>query len=277
MTRQKIMNKTLCYFVLAICLIAVLFPIYWMINTSFKSDTEIYLSNPTFFPKDIVLNGYKRLFLDTPFVRSIMNSLFVSLSVAVITVFFSMLASYSIARLNIKGGKTLSRCILYTYLVPKNLLFIPLYMLLSAVGIVGSRASLIFLYPTFTIPYAMWMMIAYFKTVPKEMEDAAKVDGCNHIKTMFLVFFPLARPGIVSTFIFCFTLAWNEYLYAFVMITDTGAKTFPLMLSELMIDDVFAWGPLMAGSILSCLPIFLIYIFASSHVTGGITAGGVKQ
>ena len=215
--------------------------------------------------------------MDTPFVQSIVNSVIVSLSVAVITVFFSMIASYSIARLNVRGGAALSKGILYTYLVPKNLLFIPLYIMISAIGIVGSRASLIFLYPTFTIPYAMWMLIAYFKTVPKEMEDAARVDGCGHLQTMFLVFFPLARPGIVSTFIFCFTLAWNEYLYAFVMITDSAAKTFPLMLSDLMIDDLFAWGPLMAGSFLSCLPIFLLYILASSQIPGGITVGAIKE
>lgn len=277
MLKKKVMNKAVSYFVLALFLIAVLFPIYWMINTSFKADTEIYLSNPTFFPKDFVLDGYITLFTDTPFMQSILNSCFISLTVAVITVFFSMLASYSITRLNIRGGGAMSKGILYTYLVPKNLLFIPLYTMLSAVGIIGSRAGLIFLYPTFTIPYAMWMLIAYFKTVPKEMEDAARVDGCGHLKTMFLVFFPLARPGIVSTFIFCFTLAWNEYLYAFVMVTDSAAKTFPLMLSDLMIDDLFAWGPLMAGSFLSCLPIFLIYIFASSQITGGITMGAVKE
>ena len=277
MTKKKVINQVICYFVLALFLLAVLFPIYWIINTSLKSNTEIYLSNPTFFPQTLVFDGYRKLFLDTPFVQSIVNSFIVSLSVAVITVFFSMIASYSIARLNVRGGAALSKGILYTYLVPKNLLFIPLYIMISAIGIVGSRASLIFLYPTFTIPYSMWMLIAYFKTVPKEMEDAARVDGCGHLQTMFLVFFPLARPGIVSTFIFCFTLAWNEYLYAFVMITDSAAKTFPLMLSDLMIDDLFAWGPLMAGSFLSCLPIFLLYILASSQITGGITVGAIKE
>lgn len=262
---------------LALFLFAVVFPIYWMLNTSFKADGEIYLSKPTFFPKEIVFDGYRRLIFDTPFLQSIGNSFLISISVAAITVFFSMLASYSIARLNIRGGAIMSRCVLYTYLVPKNLLFIPLYIMLSTIGIMGSRVGLIFLYPTFTIPYAMWMMIAYFKTVPKEMEDAARVDGCGCWQTMFKVFFPLARPGIVSTFIFCFTLAWNEYLYAFVMITDTEAKTFPLMLSDLMVDDVFAWGPLMAGSILSCIPIFLIYLCTSAQITSGITAGAVKQ
>ena len=277
MKRLKTIKKITIYLVLFVYLIVILFPIYWMINTSLKQNSEIYLNVPTFIPTKIVWDGYKRLFFDTPFFRSIANSIIVSVSVAVITVFVSMLASYSIARLKIRGGKLMSRGILYTYLVPKNLLFIPLYMLLSSIGLMGSLKGIIFLYPTFTIPYAMWMMIAYFKTVPKEMEDAARVDGCGYLRTMFSIFFPLAKPGIMSTFIFCLTLAWNEYLYAFVMITDTNAKTFPLMLSDLMIDDVFAWGPLMAGSILSCVPVFLIYTLASSHVTGGMTAGAVKQ
>lgn len=276
MRKQKFKSKVFTYFVLCLFLVAVLFPIYWMINTSLKADIEIYTSTPTFFPKKIVLDGYIELFFETPFLRSIYNSIVVSLSVAIITVFFSMLASYAITRLNIRGGAFLSRCVLYTYLVPKNLLFIPVYMFLTTMGIIGTRGSLIFLYPTFTIPYAMWMMIAYFKTVPKEMEDAARVDGCNHLQTMFKVFFPLASPGIVSTFIFCFTLAWNEYLYAFVMVTDSEAKTFPLMLSDLMVDDVFAWGPLMAGSLLSCVPIFLVYLLASSKISGGLTMGAVK-
>lgn len=276
MTKKRNINKVLSYVLAGIFLLAVLFPIYWMINTSLKTDTEIYLSKPTFFPHKIVTDGYKRLFLDTPFLQSIFNSLMISLVVAVITVFFSMLASYAITRLRIKGGTVMSKCILYTYLMPRNLLFIPMYILLSSIGLAGSRSGLVILYPTFTIPYAMWMLIAYFKTVPKEMEESAMVDGCGHLRTMFYIFFPLAMPGIMSTFIFCFTLSWNDYLYAFVMVTDTAAKTFPLMLSDLMIDDVYAWGPLMAGSILSCLPILLIYTFASTRVTGGITSGAVK-
>ncbi|MEG1516078.1 MAG: carbohydrate ABC transporter permease [Clostridia bacterium] len=277
MMKQGAGRKTVGYVVLGILLLVVLFPVYWMVNTSFKTDMEIYLRNPTFFPQNIVTSGYTRLFSDTPFVVSMTNSVIVALAVSAITVFFSMLASYSIARLRIRGGRAMSNCILYTYLMPRNLLFIPLYILLSKMGLAGSRSGLILLYPTFTIPYAMWMMIAYFKSVPKEMEESAMVDGCGHWKTMFRIFFPLAMPGIVSTFIFCFTLSWNEYLYAFVMITDSAAKTFPLMLSDLMVDDVYAWGPLMAGSVLSCLPILLIYMLASTKVTGGITAGAVKQ
>lgn len=264
------------YILLTCVVVIALFPVYWMINTSFKTDTEIYLKNPTFFPKNFVTDAYYELFLETPFLRCIWNSTYVSIIVSALSIFFSMLASYSITRLRVRGSKMLSKCVLYTYLMPRNLLFIPLFMLVSALGISGSTGSLILIYPTFTIPYAMWMMIAYFKTVPKELEEAALIDGCSRWQVMFKIFFPLTIPGIVSTFIFCFTMCWNDYLYALVMITDSASKTFPLMLTSLMIDDVFAWGPLMAGAVLSCIPVLILYSFSSTRLTGGLTAGAVK-
>lgn len=277
MKQRNLLNSILCYAVLIIFLVCALFPVYWMLNTSFKTDIEIYLPQPTFYPQSPTPKAYFTLFTETSFLRSVSNSLIVSLFVAAVSIFFSMLASYSIARLKVRGGRVLSKCVLYTYLLPKSLLFIPLYMFVSKIGFSGRTGSLMLIYPTFTIPYAMWMLISYFKTVPREIEESAMVDGCGNFRIMFDIFFPLVTPGIVSTFIFCFTLCWNEYMYALVMITDTASRTFPLMLSELMVDDLFAWGPLMAGSILSCLPILLIYACFSSFVTSGLTLGAVKQ
>lgn len=265
------------YILLISVIVIALFPVYWMINTSFKADTEIYLKNPTFFPKNFVTDAYYELFFETPFLRCIWNSTYVSVIVSALSIFFSMLASYSITRMHVKGSKIISKCVLYTYLMPRNLLFIPLFMLVSALGLSGSTESLILIYPTFTIPYAMWMMIAYFKTVPMELEEAALIDGCSRWQVMFKIFFPLTIPGIVSTFIFCFTMSWNDYLYALIMLTDSASKTFPLMLTSLMIDDVFAWGPLMAGSVLSCVPVLVLYSFSSTKITGGLTTGAVKS
>ena len=175
-----------------------------------------------------------------------------------------------------KGRSVLSRGVLYTYLLPRTMLFIPLYMLAVKLHITNSLFGLGLVYPTFTIPYAMWMLIAYFKTVPREVEEAAVVDGCGPWKLMTTIFFPLAIPGIVSTLIFCFTLCWNEYLYSVVMINDSFYKTFPTMLSELIVDDIFAWAPLMAGSLISCIPILILYSISSKNLTSGFTAGSVK-
>jgi multiple sugar transport system permease protein len=170
----------------------------------------------------------------------------------------------------------MSRSVLYTYLMPRTLLFIPLYIMAVSLGINNSRLGLIIIYPTFTIPYAMWMLIAYFKTVPREIEESAMIDGCDAWGIMFKIFFPLVIPGIVSTFIFCFTLCWNEYLYTLVMVSERTLKTFPIVLAEMMTDDVYAWGPLMAGSAISCIPIVIIYSLSSSKVTAGLTMGSIK-
>lgn len=271
------LNNAAIYALLAVLLIFALFPVYWMINTSFKTNEEIYLRVPTFWPQDFVFAAYGKLLKETMYLISIRNSLFVSIIVSLFSIIISMLAAYSIARLKIKGRTAISRSVLYTYLLPKTLLFIPLYMMASLLNVNNSMWGLLILYPTFTIPYAMWMLIVYFKTIPKEMEESAMVDGCGPVRTMLSIFFPLVIPGIISTFIFCFTLCWNEYLYAFITISNSSWKTFPLMLTDFMTDDVYAWGPLMAGSALSCVPVLLIYTFSSKHLVTGITMGAVKQ
>lgn len=276
--RRKRLDKTLMlsYAVLVVFLIFSLFPIYWMLNTSLKSDTEIYEKIPTFIPREIKFDAYHTLFFETGFLRALTNSIVLATVVSLVTIFFSMLAAYAISRTRMKGRNMLSRCVLYTYLLPRTMLFIPLYMIAVKMGINNSLFGLGLIYPTFTIPYAMWMLIAYFKTVPIEVEEAARVDGCGPWKLMFEVFFPLVVPGIVSTLIFCFTLCWNEYTYSLIMINDSIFKTFPTMLTDLIVDDVFAWAPLMAGSLISCIPILILYSFSSRNLTGGFTAGSVK-
>jgi multiple sugar transport system permease protein len=266
-----------CYALLAVILAVSLFPIYWMLNTSFKLDKEIYLAVPTFYPHVFSLDGYITLFTKTSFLPSLYNSALVSLIVSILSVFFCMLAAYSISRLNVWGGRGFSKGVLYTYLLPRTLMFIPLYMMASKLKIAGSTIGLMIIYPTFTKPYSLWTLIPYFRTIPKEIEESALVDGGSLWCLMFQVFFPLCIPGIAATFIFCFTQCWNEYIYALVMITDSWARTFPLMLSGLMVDDIYAWGPLMAGAVLSCLPILFVYVLSSGKVIGGLTAGAVKQ
>lgn len=275
--RRRLDKGLVCsYAVLVIFLIFSLFPIYWMLNTSLKSDTEIYEKIPTFVPREIKFDAYRRLLFETSFPRALTNSIILATVVSLVTIIFCMLAAYAITRTKIRGRSAMSRGVLYTYLLPRTMLFIPLYILAVKMGINNSLFGLGLIYPTFTIPYAMWMLIAYFKTVPVEVEEAALVDGCGPWRLMFRVFFPLVIPGIVSTLIFCFTLCWNEYLYSVIMINDSLYKTFPTMLSELIVDDVFAWAPLMAGSLISCIPILILYSVSSRNLTSGFTAGSVK-
>ena len=277
MKKKVILNKIVCYSCLLIVLVVALFPVYWMLNTALKTNAEIYQSVPTYYPHNLSLDGFRKLFHETSFLASMKNSLSVALVVSVLSIFFCMLAAYALTRMQVKGGGAFSKAILYSYLVPRNLTLLPVYMLVAGMGLVGSLKGLMLIYPSFTIPYTMWMLIAYFKTVPKELEEAALIDGCNRFQVMFKIFYPLALPGIISTFIFAFTLCWNEYQYSLVMITDSTYKTFPVMLSDFMIDDVYAWGPLMGGSFLACIPVLLLYTLSNTRINGGITAGAVKM
>lgn len=274
--KSHILKKVMQYSSIAIFFIITLFPIYWMINTSLKTTKEIYYLKPTFFPKDLSLEGYKHLFTKTGFLLHMKNSLFVSLITTFLAVFFSMLAAYGIARFQFKGKKLISRYIIYSYLMPRSVMYIPLYLLVVYVGLNNSKVALYLIYPTFVIPYATWMLISYFKGISIEIEESALIEGCSRMQTFFKILFPLSLPGIASTAIFSFTLCWNEFLYAFVIITNDLEKTITVGLADLIVDDLYAWGPLMGAAVISTLPIVLLYMFASRFLVAGMSLGGIK-
>lgn len=270
-----LLTNILLYTLVGVFLIVTLFPIYWMVNTSLKYTKEIYLMKPTFFPKEITFDGYITLFTGS-FPVHMKNSLIVSTLTTVMSVFFSMLAAYAIARFQFKGKKIISRSIIYSYLMPRSVMFIPLYLLVAALGLHNSRMALYLVYPTFVIPYATWILISYFKSISVDIEEAALIEGCSRMQTFFLIVFPLSLPGIASTAIFSFTLCWSEFLYAFVIISSDLQKTLTIGLSDMIVDDLYAWGPLMGGAIISTIPVVLLYMFASNYLVTGMSLGGVK-
>lgn len=276
MENKSISKQIIVYSTLGLLLIFALFPLYWMLNTSFKSQGEIYNLTPSFWPKEFGLAAYDKLITEKGFLSNIKNSLIVSLSVSFFSITVSMFAAYAISKLHFKGRNFISRGILYAYLMPRAVLFIPLYMLVSAIGVSNSIYGLMLIYPTITIPYATWMLISYFKSIPVEIEEAAMIDGCSRARTLRSIIFPLAAPGLAATFIFSFTLCWSEYLYALVVVTKSADKTITLGLSEMIVGDVFAWGPLMGGSIIASIPVIIMYLFTSKYMVSGMTVGGVK-
>lgn len=276
MENKSISKQIIVYGTLGMLLIFALFPLYWMLNTSFKSQGEIYNLTPSFWPKEFGLAAYDKLITEKGFLSNIKNSLIVSLSVSFFSITISMFAAYAISKLHFKGRNFISRGILYAYLMPRAVLFIPLYMLVSAIGVSNSIYGLMLIYPTITIPYATWMLISYFKSIPVEIEEAAMIDGCSRARTLRSIIFPLAAPGLAATFIFSFTLCWSEYLYALVVVTKSTDKTITLGLSEMIVGDVFAWGPLMGGSIIASIPVIIMYLFTSKYMVSGMTVGGVK-
>jgi len=275
MENKTLGRQVLVYATLAMMLLFALFPLYWMFNTSFKSQSEIYNLTPNFWPKEFTWAGYEKLF-EKGFLTNVKNSLIVSLIVSFFSIAVSMLAAYALSKLKFRGRSLISRSILYAYLMPRSVLFIPLYMLVSSIGAGNSVWGLMLIYPTITIPYATWMLISYFKSIPDEIEEAAMIDGCSRGRTLWNIILPLAAPGLAATFIFAFTLCWSEYLYALVVITKSTDKTITLGLADMIVGDVFAWGPLMGGSIIASIPVVIMYLFTSKYMVSGMTVGGVK-
>ncbi len=274
--KQKKSVTILSRVFIVLCVIVSMAPLYWMVNTSLKPQAEIYSAVPTLFPHDLTTESYTYLLTETNFLSGVKNSLIIAVVVSLFSIVIAYPAAYAIARLKFKGKKLFSKSILMTYLLPTSVLYIPLYILVSQVGLTDNILGLLLIYPTFTLPYVAWVLIPHIQSIPYDLDEAAIVDGCSRFRVMYQIIFPLALPGIVSTTIFAFAMCWGEYMYALVNITSESMMTFPLVISGLIFGDMYPWGQLMAGAILACVPIVIIYMLASSSLVGGKTAGGVK-
>jgi multiple sugar transport system permease protein len=257
-------------------LIFVLFPFYWIIVTSFKTDLQIQQFRSIFAPSPWTIEQYRSLLFDTSFPVWFRNTIIVATSSTAISVFVATLAAYALARLKFLGAGTLTTLLLVTYLLPATLLFIPLYRILTQLGIINSYWALIFTYPTFLMPFATWVMLGYFRSIPPELEEAALIDGATRFGAFWRITLPLAAPALLSITLFAFTNAWNEFLFAFVFITSEHLKTLPVGLQLLVFGDIYPWGQLMAASLLMAVPVVMIYIFAQRFLVEGLTAGSIK-
>lgn len=275
--KAKRTSKILSRVFIVLCLIVALFPIYWMLCTSLKSDGEIYQKIPTMIPKRFTVEAYSYLLTKTNFLNAIKNSLLVATVVSLLSIAVAYPTAYTLARTKFRGRRVLSKAVLFTYMLPTSVLYIPLYILVARLGLTNTLWGLILIYPTFTLPYVAWILIPHVQSIPVALEEAAMVDGCSHFMIMYRIIFPLALPGIISTTIFAFAMCWGEYLYALVNLTSVTVQTFPLVISSLIYGDMPPWNQLMAGAIMACIPIIIIYMLASSSLVGGATAGGVKQ
>jgi multiple sugar transport system permease protein len=263
---------------LVLFVVVTLFPFYWMLLASIKANNELYnLRSFPFWVVNFTVDHYTYLFERTLFPRWLTNTLIVSVASTAISLTFSILAGYALARLRFKGAGLLGLLIFVSYLVPQTLLFIPLFDVIKSLGIADTYWSLILTYPTFLIPFSSWLLMGYFKSIPKELEESAMIDGSSRIGTLLRVVLPLALPGLLSAGIFAFTLSWNEFIYALVFITTTPMKTLPVgITTELIRGDVFFWGELMAAALLASVPVSLAYSFFVDYYVAGLTAGAVK-
>ena len=255
-----------------------LFPFAWMLIVSIKPDQ--LLLDTRINPFAIIsptLENYRYLLQETEFPRWIWNTLVVTVGATALSLFCSILIGYALGRFRFRGGNTLGIAIFLLYLVPPTLLFIPLSQIVSRFGLYNSYWALILVYPTFLIPFASWLMMGYFRTISRELEDAALVDGATRLQAMTRIVLPLAIPGVLSAGIFCFTLAWNEFLYALVFMGSGDMKTVPVgVVSDLIRADLYFWGSLMAAGLLGSVPVAIAYAFLVDHYVSGLTAGATK-
>ena len=277
--RQRPLHRILLFHLpLWFFLIVTLFPFYWMLITSIKPNAELYnvRMNPLYVLQP-TLDHFRYLMRETIFLTWAYNTMYVSVLSTAISLVAGILAGYALSRLRFRGAGGMAVGIFVTYLVPPTLLFIPLADVVRAFGLLDSPWSLILTYPTFLIPFSTWLLMGYFKTIPRELEECAMIDGATRLQAMIKIILPLALPGILSAGIFAFTLSWNEFIYALVFLSSTDIKTIPVgVVSELIRGDVFFWGPLMAGALLGSIPVAIIYSFFVEYYVAGLTAGAVK-
>jgi multiple sugar transport system permease protein len=244
----------------------------------FKSDKELYnLKLNPFVIHSPTFENVVHLFTQTIFLKWMWNTFFVAILATLISLAASLLAAYAIQRLRFKTSGPTGVAIFLGYLVPQTILFIPLAHIIFKVRLWDSLWSLVLTYPTFLIPFCTWLLMGYFKSIPKEMEECAMIDGTSRINIFRKIILPLCLPGILSSFIFCFTLSWNEFLYALAFISTTTSKTVPIgLVTELVRGDVYHWGPLMAGALCASVPVALVYSFFVEHYVAGMT-GALKE
>ena len=267
------------YLPLFIILVVLLFPFYWMGLTSIKPDEQL-IDMEKFNPFWVVHPTFKhisKLLFETQYPRWLWNTMYVAVGATTLSIIASVLAAYAIVRLRFKGADTVGILIFFAYLVPPSILFIPLASVIQAYGLFDSPLSLILVYPTLLIPFSTWLLMGYFKTIPFELEECALIDGASRWQILVKIVVPLAIPGLISAFIFSFTLCWNEFIYALTFLQSTPNKTVPVAIVNEFVDgDIYKWGSLMAGALVGSLPLVILYAFFVEHYVSAMT-GAVKE
>lgn len=273
-TRRSLRRHVLVYAGLAPFLVIALFPIYWMAVTAFKRDADLYRMDvtPFWFHQSPTLDHFVLLIKRTYFVPQLVNTLLLAVFVVTITVLAAVPAGYALARLRLPAAENLGIGIFMTYIVPPIVLFIPLARVVGGLGLFDSWWALVVVYPGFTIPFCTWKMLSYFKTVPREIEEAAWLDGCGQLGALVRIVVPLSRQGVLITGIFSFSLAMQEFLYAVVYVAPRSEKVVTVgMATALIRGDIFFWGSLMAGALLVGIPVAILYALVLDHFIQGLT------
>jgi multiple sugar transport system permease protein len=280
MRRTRNINRTAGTLLVVIPVLVItfieLYPFYWIFITSFKTNQQIGRFFSVFWPSPWTAEHYTWLFTASSFLTWTRNTVIVAICATAISLVVSSLGAYALVRFRWRPAGFISTAILLTYLMPGIMLVVPLYQIFAAFRLTNTIGSLIVAYPTFLMPFACWLLMGYYRSIPDELEEAAQIDGCNKFQAFYRIVLPLVTPALIAVALFAINGSWNEFLLAFVMIQSNAATTLPIGLGQLIIGDVFNWGPIMAASVAMSIPVVAFYLFAQRFLVEGLTAGSVK-
>jgi multiple sugar transport system permease protein len=275
-TNKRIWSKVGLYVALLAGAIFAGGPVLWMLSSSFKSNADIFAYPPQLISKSFSAMAYAAVFNDPQELRFFINSYVVGLSVTALTILVAILAAYALSRYKFLLKEPLKVIIIGVQAIPPITLIIPLFGVVIALHLYNSYEGLIFTYLVFTLPYSVIMMTAYFNSLPRELDEAARIDGAGTMRTLFRILLPLARPGLVAVGFYAFMISWNEYLFALTLTQTNNMRTVPVGLELLMGQYNYQWNQIMAMSVLGCLPVVILFLIFQRHFVGGLSAGSVK-
>jgi multiple sugar transport system permease protein len=261
---------------LLVAAIVTVFPFYWMLNTALKPQSEVFLSPPTFVSANWNFSAFATLLIERPFARYFLNSLIVSAGSTVLSVTLAALAAYGFTRFHIRGASALIVFLLFTKMLPETLLIIPYFRLMSDLGLINSYLALILAYSSFALPFSVWMLIGFFRSIPREIDEAAIIDGASRLVAFWRVILPLARPGLVAVALFTFLISWNAYVWALVLTTDPSMFVLSVGIANMVGEYRVQWNELMAAAVIAALPVMILFVFLEKHLVSVMTAGAVK-
>ncbi len=272
------LGRALAYFWLTLLAVLAAFPLYWMVVSAFKSPGELSSGSIRLLPKQPTLHYYSRVFNEFGFHCNLLNSLAVALSATLIAIAIASLAAYGIVRYfdRTRKGKAMTRVLILTYMFPTILLAIPYSVIIGSLGLSNTKLGLVLTYLSFSTPFAVWMLIGFFRTVPREVEEAAMVDGASHFRVFYNIALPIAAPGVVATAIYTFINAWNEFLFALILTNSTQKMTVSVALYSIAGGEILDWGDMMASSVLVIVPSVIFFLLIQKKIAGGLAQGSIK-
>jgi multiple sugar transport system permease protein len=267
--------RVISWVVIAVLLLMIIFPLYFMVTTAFKFEGEIY-SELTWLPREPTLSNFRDVIVNFGIPLYLRNTLIVALITTGIVVVVSVLAGYALTRLRFPGRALMARGVLFVYLIPGSLMLIPMYLIIVNLRLKDTYPGLIIANMSFSVPFCTWLMMGYLRSISSEIEEASLIDGCTRLQSLWHIVIPLSVPGIVTAMIFIFNNVWNEFIFALILAQDDAHRMISVGLSNFYRSDYYMIGPMMAGSLIAMTPVVILYILAQRYVVSGLAAGAVK-